>query len=911
MNPLRTIWFKLRSLGQRRAVKQEIDEELRFHIEQRTTENIAAGMSPAEAAREARKRFGNLQSVREECRDVRGAAFSETVIQDVRFGARLLRKNPGFTTAVLLTMALGIGSVSSVFSIVQGVLLKSPPYPKPEQIVLISSVKAAGEPYPNGTTAAQWWEWQRQAKSFSAMAAYNPFPEFVILADGVEALAGINVTRDFFSVMGIQPLIGRAFEPSDFPPTDAPEPSVVILGYEVWQRRFHGDTNIIGKVIHRNFDTAPVTVVGVMPPGVRGFPSAFGSRLPGYDANGPVDVWSPNSGAPKSFGPKANYWSVVGRLRDGSGLAAAQAELSVIAARHAKEDPTFEGITPKAELLIDSVHADTRRLLVPLSGAVALVFLLACGSVAGLLVARGVQRHREYAVRCALGAGRWRIARQCVVENLILALAGGVLGAGLAAATVKVLKTAAGAAIPRLDDVTVGWPTLACCFAAALLAALVAGIAPALRAARLNAAAAKARPAASASRGDRGLLACIAIAQTALTLVLLASAALLIRTAANLAQVRPGYDTERIVAMTVTMVRDAQPHGIATNGTWLQRYMDFHERVLAQAPTLPGVKSAAWVYGVPLSGDVLTAVVQMNGVVTSDKFKDQTTIPVRAVTREYFDTLGLPLVAGRNLATEEESRTNAYMAVINQAMARRYFPNTDPVGKMFRMAFRNGPGGITRPFSDAQIVGVAADSREAALTRKAEPEFYISYWQVTSWLKSLVVRTAGDPGPVIASLQKMLRTLDPAIVIQHVKTIEQLRADSIAPQLFSMRLLTGFSLVAGALALIGIYGVLSLSVASRRQEMAIRMAVGAQRRNVLGLILGEGLRLVAMGVAFGAAAAVASTRVLRALLFGVEPTDLFTMMVAALLFMAVAALACYFPARRATQIDPMEALRYE
>ena len=887
---------------------RELQDELESHIQMHIEDNLRSGMTPEEAHRRAMIQMGGMESTKEAYREQRGIPVLETLWQDVRFGARILRKNPGFTTVVLLTLALGIGSVSSVFSIVQGVLLKSPPYPKPEQIVLISSGKATGEPYPNGTTAAQWWEWQRQAKSFSAMAAYNPFPEFIILADGVEPASGINVTRDFFNVMGIQPLIGRAFEPSDFPPTDAPGPSVVILGYEVWQRRFHRDTNIVGKVIHRNFDTAPVTVVGVMPPSVRGFPSAFGSRLPGYDANAPVDVWSPNSGAPKAFGAKANYWSVVGRLREGSGLAAAQAELTAIAARHAHADPTFEGITPKAELLIDSVNAETRRLLVPLSGAVALVFLIACGSVAGLLVARGLQRHREYAVRCALGAGRWRIARQCVVETMLLAVAGGILGAGLAAATVKVLKAAAGVAIPRLDRVTVGWPMIAFCFAAALLAALVAGIAPALRAARLGAAAtAKSGQAASASRGDRRLLACIAIAQTALTLVLLAGAGLLIRTAANLAQIRSGYDTERIVAMTVIMVRDAQPPGT----DWLPHYFGFHERALAQAVTLPGVKSAAWVYGVPLSGDVLTAVVQMEGVVSSDKLKDQTTIPVRSVTREYFDTVGLPLVAGRNLATEEESRTNAYMAVINQAMARRYFPNTDPVGKKFRMAFRNGPGGIMRPFSDAQIVGVAADSREAALTRQAEPEFYISYWQVTSWLKSLVVRTAGDPGPVIASLQKMLRTLDPAIVIQHVKTIEQLRADSIAPQLFSMRLLTGFSIVAGALALIGIYGVLSLTVASRRQEMAIRMAVGAPRRTIFGLILKEGLKLVAFGVLIGVAAAFASTWILRALLFGVEPADLRTLAIVVVLFIGVAALACYFPARRATQVEPMEALRYE
>ena len=322
----------------------------------------------------------------------------EELARDLHLGIRTLRKNPGFTAVVLLTLTLGIGAISSVFTLVQGVLLTSPPYPKPEQIVLINSARTTGEAYGKGTAGAQWRGWQKDAKSFSAMAAYNLGKDFLLSSDGAEAVRGVSVTEDFFKVMGVQPRIGRAFLPSEYPAPDATRVNVVILSHELWQRRFQGDSNIVGQVIRVNL-VGPLTVVGVMPPNLRALPSLFGSHLPGFDPNGHVDLWSPNSGAPKAFGPKANYWSVVGRLRDGASLALAQAELTAIAARQAQEDPTFEGITAKAELLEAQMNNQARGLLAPLSGAVALVFLIACGNVAVLLAARGLQRQREYAVR--------------------------------------------------------------------------------------------------------------------------------------------------------------------------------------------------------------------------------------------------------------------------------------------------------------------------------------------------------------------------------------------------------------------------------------------------------------------------------------------------------------------------------
>jgi len=359
--------------------------------------------------------------------------------------------------------------------------------------------------------------------------------------------------------------------------------------------------------------------------------------------------------------------------------------------------------------------------------------------------------------------------------------------------------------------------------------------------------------------------------------------------------------------MTVMPLRWAQQPGVANDQEkWVHRFIDFHQRALAQVATFPGVKSAAWACGIPPTGYKWMATVQTGGYGQTGKFKDEIDVPVRLVSPEYFDTIGMQLLAGRNFRSTDTFTNESNVALINQAMAGQYFANSDPIGKTFRFSFQR-----VGKFSDVEIIGLVADSRNAALIMKAEPEFYLSYWHVPTPFKSLVIRTTGDPRSVIVGVQKVLRVVDPRVAIEDVRTFEQIRNDSIAPQLFTMRLLICFSILAGTLALIGVYGVLSLSVASRRQEMAIRMAVGAQRRNVFALILSEGLRLVGAGVVIGAAVAIASTGVLRALLFGVEPTDPLTFATMVLLFVAVVVLACYIPARRASKVDPMEALRYE
>jgi putative ABC transport system permease protein len=525
--------------------------------------------------------------------------------------------------------------------------------------------------------------------------------------------------------------------------------------------------------------------------------------------------------------------------------------------------------------------------------------------VSGLLLARGLQRLQEYAVRGALGAQRSRLFRQALSESLVLALSGGLLGAVLAMGAVKLLKAIGRSAIPRLDAVTISWPVLVCCLVAAVLAAVLAGFVPALRASRLDPAQAMkdSGRTGSASRAERRLLSGVAVLQSALTLALLMAAGLLIRTVDNLARVRPGFGTQNILTMNVTLP------------DWDgQKMYDFHVQSLERLSSLPGVRKAAFGWGLPLTGDKWINFVTIEGQPGTDKLADTLTVAKRSVTPDYFDALGIPIVAGRGFRPSDnlenwKSRPEPapgetpYVCIINQAMAERCFPNSNAVGRTMRV-----PPWRKRP---CEIIGVVANTRTEALSQNPEPEIYSPFLQGPVFNKHLIVRTASDPKSLIHAVQRELRGVDPTVAIEHIKTFDQIRAESVAAQTFAMRLLVGFALAGSVLALVGIYSVLSLSVGSRRRELAIRIAVGAQCRQVLRLIFRQGLNLIAAGLILGTAATCALARVLRALLFGVEPTDAITFVAVATLFTAVALLACFVPARAATKVDPMEVLRYE
>jgi putative ABC transport system permease protein len=634
-----------------------------------------------------------------------------------------------------------------------------------------------------------------------------------------------------------------------------------------------------------------------MPPGVRFLPAPGAAKEPNYNVNAQMDFWvpaAPNPANPESL--KQPFWNVVGRLQSGTTLDAAQAELAVITARQAQADRDFAGVTARTQSLTNEMNRDGRRILLPLLGAAALVLLIACGNVAALLLVRGLQRQQEYAVRCALGAGRGALFRQVSTESLLLALLGSVLGVGLAFGVVKLFKLIGGHAIPRLDAVTAGWPVLACGLGAAVMAALLAGLLPALRAARLDPMIAlkDAGPKSSAGRGERRLLRGVTMIQTALTLALLVGAGLLIRTMNNLSNVQAGYNTGKILTMSVTALQRDNRERVAV-----------HQRALERVSKLPGVEYAAFAWGVPLTGNNWPFGVEIEGQPAPSKPSDLPVLPARSVTEDYFTLLGQELVAGRNFRSTDNRDTPGAtnVAIINQAMADRYFPQANPVGKKFWGFGRRNP--------PTEIIGVVANSRTDDLTKAAEPEIYLSMWQATPFTKHLLVRTTADPRSLMASVQRELRAVDPTVAVENLKTLEEIRGDSLASRSFAMRLLIGFSIVASALTLVGIYGVLSLSVAARRRELAIRTAMGAGRRELLKLVLGEGLRLIAGGVTAGLAAAIVLSRVLRSFLFEVEPADPVTLIAAGLLFVGVALLACWAPARRAAKVDPLEALRYE
>jgi putative ABC transport system permease protein len=806
-----------------------------------------------------------------------------------RFAIRMLLKQPGFSLIAALTLALGIGATSAVFSLIQGVLLTPPPYEKPDQLVLIPTARTDGQKMdsPRGWAAQQWLEWNKETKSFHGVAAYGWTFNFLIRNDASESMQGMEISKNYFQVMGLKPAAGRGFEDSDFGQGPV---KAILLGYEFWQRAFGGDKQIIGKTVRISRWDTPPTVIGVMEPGVRFLPSPGAAKEPNYDVNATVDFWVPADPNPKYL--KDPYWNVVARLRDGTTRQQGQTELAVLAARGAQTEKEFEGFTPRLEPVTDEMNRDGRRILLPLLGAAALVLLIACGNAAALLLVRGLQRQQEYAVRSAMGMGRVALLRQVLTESLLLAALGGSFGVGLAFGAIKLFKVIAGHAVPRLDGVTAGWAVLGWGLGAAVLAAFLAGVIPALRAFQLDPMEVlkNAGPRGTAGIGERRLLRGVTMLQTALTLALLVGAGLLIRTMAKIAKVPSGYNTSRILTMSVTEVQSWS--------TW----SSFHRQALERVAALPAVQYAAFCWGVPLTGNNWPATLEIEGQPPAVKESDKTALPLRAATPDYFKLMGMPLMEGREFrSTDDDKAPN--VAIVNQAFADRYFPHGNAIGRKFWMNGRDKPA--------TEIVGEIANGRTDDLTQGASPEIYLPLWQATAFSKHLVVRTTADPRAVVVAVERELRSVDPTAAIENVKTLEQIRDESLASRTFTMHLLTGFSAVGSVLTLVGIYGLLSLSVGSRRRELAIRSAVGAQQKDIRKLIFGEGFRLIACGVLAGVGLAIVLSRVLRSFLFEVKPSDPATLIVVGALFVGVGLLACWMPVRRAGKVDPLEALRYE
>jgi putative ABC transport system permease protein len=882
---------KARGLFGQKEADLEFGIETQTHLQLLTEKFIRQGMDPKDAWSAARRQFGNTTLLRQRHRESRTLLSFPNLFLDLRYGLRMLWKSPAFTIVAALTLALGIGATSAVFSLIQGVLLTPPPYQKPQQLMLIQTARTDGKKMdsPRGWATLQWMEWNQKLGSFQGIAAYDWTFNFLIRNDGSQSMQGMEISKDYFRLMGLKTALGRGFDDSDFGQGHVKS---ILLGYEFWKRTFNGNPQIVGQTIRiSRWDSSPV-VIGIMEPGVRFLPSPGAAKEPNYDVNATVDLWVPADPDPKFL--KEPDWNVVGRLQDGVTPQRGLQELAALTANEASTEKKFEGFTPQLEPITDEMNRDGRRILLPLLGAAALVLLIACGNAAALLLVRGLQRQQEYAVRIAMGMGRIGLVRQVVTEGLLLALLGGALGVGLAIIAVDLFKVIARHAVPRLDGVTAGWAVLGWGLGLAVLAAFFAGAFPAFRAFRLNPMEVlkDAGPKGTAGIGERRLLRGVAMLQTALTLALLVGAGLLIRTMMKIAEVPSGFSTSRILTMSVT---DVQSHA-----SWAP----FHKQALERVAAIPGVQYAAFAWGVPLTGNNWPASMDIEGQPPAAKDSDMIALPLRAATPDYFKLMGLALVDGREFRSTDDEKAPT-VAIVNQAFARRYFPNRNSVGRTIWLGGRapNKPGVL--------IVGEIANGRTDDLTQEPTPEVYLPLWQAQAFSKHLVVRTTADPRAVVVAVERELRAVDPTAAIENVKTLEQIRDDSLASRTFAMHLLTGFSVLGSVLTLVGIYGVISLSVASRRRELAIRSAVGAQQKDIRRLIFGEGFRLIAGGVLGGIALAVIVSRVLRSFLFEVQPGDPATFIVVGILFIAVGLLACWAPARRAGKVDPLEALRYE
>jgi putative ABC transport system permease protein len=804
---------------------------------------------------------------------------------DLRFAFRQLRKNPGFAAIAVVTLALGIGTSAAMFGLIQGVLLSPPPYTNPDRIVLIAPVRLDGRPHTRGATTGQWISW-RQARSLEPPAIYGWTFNFLVRPDGSLSMGGLFVTPGYFQVLGVRPMLGREFTDAELARPNVP-PSAIILGYELWQRTFNGDPNIVGRTIRISRMPAPLPVVGVMPPGIRFLPDPGASSEPNYDLNAFVDFWLGRT--IDESRPTSGAGNVVARLRAGASIAAAQAEVTALSASQAQPGSALQGIGAAVVPVRDVLNRDGQRLLVPLFGSVGLLFCIACANVAGLLLARGLERQSEYAMRSALGAGRWRLFRQALTESLALAILGGALGGALATVIVLVLKPIAGSAVPRMDDVRIGWPVVAFGVVAAMVAAAAAGGLPALRVSLANRLGGLNSTRTTAGRSERRLLGSVAALQIVLTVGLLAGALLLVRTGRNLDRLQPGYQTDNILAMTVTAMER-------------ERSAQFHRLALERVASIPGVARAAFAWGVPLTGNKWPGDLMFPGQSASSRLADRVTLPLRSITQDYFEVMGIPIIEGRPFRATDGPDAPP-VAIVNQSLATRYYGDRHPIGATFQFA-----GGNSKP---VEIVGVIADTRTATLSEVAEPEVYLPFWQSGAFSKHLVVRAAGDPAALAAQVRTELRAIDPTAAVERITTMRDIRRQSVANRIFAMELLSGFAIAATVLAVVGLYGVLSLSVNARIKEIAVRKAIGAQAAEIVRLVVGEASRLVAVGLILGLVLAVLVGRLLRTLLFDVGPSDPIALAGGAVAFSLVAFAACVLPAYRASRVELMAALRQD
>jgi predicted permease len=877
---LRKLKRRLRALTRKRDVERELDEELLFHIEKQVELNVARGMSHDEARRSALATFGRVENIKEECRDARGLRPIEDMWQDLRYGARKLLKSPGFALVAVMTLALGIGANTAIFSVVNAVLLRPLPFERPEELVRIFSTRASRGSFSRPHSYLNFNDLRAQNQTFEAMAAYTGTSAALSGAESSEQITGVLSSGDIFSVLGTRPLMGRLLEAGDERPGGS---NAVVISHGLWQRRFGGDPQIVGRVI--KLDGREREIVGVTP-------ADFGFEF----VTDAADFWTaidPAEGPYKSRG--SIFLDIIGRLKPGVSVEQANADARVVGSRLAEQyQESNAGVGFRLAAAQEELVGDVRPTLLVLLGAVGFVLLIACANVANLLLARAAGRYREIAVRSALGAWRGRIVRQLMTESLLLAFAGGLLGLLFALWGVKILSAFVPENVPRFGETSIDLRVLGFTLAASVVTGFLFGIAPALQSSRfdINEALKEGGRGGTDGLGRKRVRSLLVVAEVALSLVLLVGAGILMKSFVRLRNTDPGFDPSNTLTASLSLasVRYDTDEKIA----------DFYRRLVERVRAIPGVESVGAVTPLPLSENGYSFSFTVVGQPPLPPGQGQSA-SARLVTPEYFRAQRIPLRAGR-VFTDADKAGAPGAIVVNEAFARHFFPGVEPIGQRLSLGVNDIEG---------EIVGVVGDIRGVRLATPAVPEYYVPEAAGVFSDMTLVVRTKGDPASLTPALRQAVAEMDKDQPLYDVRTMDSLVARSVARQRFSMTLVGVFAALAMLLAAVGIFSVMSFMVAQRTHEIGVRMALGARPRDILSMVVHQGLVLTLAGVCVGLAGAFALTRLMSGLLYEVSATDPVVYGGITALLAAVAVLACYVPARRATKVDPLIALRYE
>jgi predicted permease len=903
---LTSVRLKWKALVKRRKLDRDLEEELRFHLAMREEKNRAAGLAADDAPFAARRKFGNITLLKEACREMWTFALVENFWQDVRYATRSLAKSPGFLGVVVFSLALGIGANTTIFSVINAAMLRSLPYPNAGRLAVIWATVPGHPDETEAPPIAELMDWKAQNHVFEDIALVSNVDEATISGVGEpEAVHAQYMTPNFFSLLGVEPELGRIFRDEEM----QDKFQTILISDGLWKRKFNGDPNVLGKSV--NIEGVNSTVVGVMPPGFAPF------------NEGRIDLWMPINAASTRYLARMDHWLMpVGRLKAGVTLEQAQREMDVIARRLEQAYPEAnKGVGKKVVSLREELNRGAGQALYPLLGAVAFVLLIGCVNVANLMQSRTETRHKEFAVRASIGASRRRLLQQLLIEGGILAAVGGSLGIALSFWGIQIFRKLSGG-FPGADSIRIDGNVLLFTMCVSLATAALFALAPAIRASRadLNAVLREGGRRSSGSRGRARHF--LAIAEVALAMVLLVGAGLMISTLIRLQQVKPGFDPKNVMTLEMTLPEGGKYIERIPGGDMerpLAQVNVFHQRLLEQVATLAGVESSGLITYAPLRGVAHRTFMIVGHPVPAPE--DMTRVSYDEVSPGYFRTMRVPLKRGRFLM-ETDTESAEWVVVINEAFARQYFPNEDPIGREIRLAFDSYAVNESRP---RRIVGIAGDTKQYVLNEDARPFVYASYSQqepvfpggsvFTHLEGTLLIRTSGDlharEADLVAAVKKIVGGIDPDEPVTRIATMEEIITESVGDSRFYMRLMGIFAGMALLLSVIGIYGVMSYFVNQRTHEIGIRLALGAQRRDVLAMIAKLGLKLAGIGVLIGTILALGLTQLIKVFLFGVKPTDPITYCAVAVALVVVALVACYIPARRAMRVDPMVALRYE